>query len=183
MSNTFASIDALVSGGYKTPNFTRCEVFNPKAVLSRWAPGFVCVKNGVLAHGGSGAIAFAIASRGKDSPDYGIKSFEIVNCRLRTIVEFNGPPIRQNVLGFTCDSDSMVCPRSIVFQVSFSQDDDLISFQFQERYFAFAQKEQCDIIFKVFPDLQTNTLPVSCVSCRKLRLQTEKHLEPHMLLQ
>jgi hypothetical protein len=108
MSNTFASISASVSGVYKVPNFTRCEAFNPKATLSKWAPAFVCVKNGMFSYGGSGAIALAIAARGREAPEYGSKSFEIVNCRLRTVAEYNGPPMRQNVLCFTCESDGMV---------------------------------------------------------------------------
>jgi hypothetical protein len=108
MSNTFASIDASVDPKQKMPNFSPCEAFNPKATVSKWSRQFMRITNGILAHAGSGAIATQIADAGKKSPEFGKQSFEILNCLLRKVDEFDGPPIRFNVLCFTPVSDSVV---------------------------------------------------------------------------
>lgn len=113
MSNTFASIAASVPIAQKMPKFTPCESFNPKATISKWSRQFLCVNHGFLAFGSSGDLALSSAARGKDSPEYGTKCFEVLNCLLRTVEEYTGPPVRFNVLCFTCALDGVVGPPSI----------------------------------------------------------------------
>ncbi len=114
MSNTFASIDAAVDPAKKMLKCTPCESFNPKATVSKWSKQYICVTNGIVAHGGSGAIATLRAAAGKGAPEYGLQCFEVMNCFLRKVEEFNGPPIRSNVLCFTCALDRQV--KSAVFE-------------------------------------------------------------------
>lgn len=75
------------------------------------------ITNGILAHAGSGAIATRIADAGKDAPEFGKQSFEVLNCLLRKVEEFNGPPVRCNVLCFTPESDSVVRSPVILSQI------------------------------------------------------------------
>ena len=119
MSNTFASIAASVqkmpAAFQKMPKFSPCESFNPQATISKWARQFLCVNHGFLAFAPSGDLALSLAARGKDSPEYGTKCFEVLNCLLRTVEEYTGPPVRFNVLCFTCALDGVVGPQSISF--------------------------------------------------------------------
>ena len=108
MSNTFAQINSSVEQNATMPNFTPCEAFNPKATIGKWARQFLCIKNGMLAFAGAGAIALSLAESGKASPQYGKQCFEVVNCMLRTVPEHEGPPTRFNVLCFTCALDREV---------------------------------------------------------------------------
>ena len=163
MSNTFASINASVGGQQKMPNFTPCEAFNPKATVSKWSRQFMCINNGLVAYGGSGAIATRIASGGKDAPEFGKQSFEVSNCLLRKVEEFNGPPSRMNVVCFTCASDSVV--RFFFVSRQSRHLSHLNCFETvlsQERYFSFASKERCDLVFKVHSPSKDN-LPVPLI--------------------
>ena len=145
MSNTFAKINSSVEQDQKMPNFTLCEAFNPKATIGKWARQFLCIKNGMLAFGGSGAIALSLAEAGKSSPLYGKQCFEVFNCLLRTVEEYDGPPTRFNVLCFICAADFQVHSLAFIKAACFF----FSSRCHQERYFSFQTKERCDIVYKV----------------------------------
>jgi hypothetical protein len=108
MSNTFACINASVPKSQKIPSSFLCEVFNPNASVSKWANQIVCIKHGKVAYGGTEAIAFSMALCEKNDPNYGKKCFDVLNCMMRVVDEFIGPPTRLNVLCITFALDGLV---------------------------------------------------------------------------